>query len=310
MKLKLSILPALLMAAAMFVASVGQIHAGIVTFNYTGSVQSFVVPVGVTSVDLEVFGAQGSNNSASNGFGGLGGASFGTLVVTPGETLTIVVGGRGIGLAGGFNGGANAGFTNSLGSRGGGGGGASDVRRGGSAVNRLIVAAGGGGAGGSRIAGQGPGSGGGGGGGWYGGGGGGGYNGNAGLGATQFAGGSGGTGNFSGGDGANGIFGLGGAGGSAPTNNQAGTNSGSNGGAGGGLVGINGGQGIPNWRGGGGGGGSSYLGGVTNGSTDIGVQRGDGFVRLSFSVNAIPEPASIAIFGTIGLVGFVRRRKA
>ena len=300
-----------IVAVALVMVSASDVLAGVITFSHTGTVQTWTVPVGVTSVDLELFGAQGSNNSVANGFGGFGGSAFGTLAVTPGETLSIFVGGRGIGLNGGFNGGADAGFTNSSGSRGGGGGGASDIRRGAAAlVDRMIVAAGGGGAGGARLQGVGPGSGGGGGGGWYGGGGGGGYNGGLGFGGTQFAGGLGGAGDFGGGDGGDGLFGLGGAGGSAPTNNQAGTNSGSNGGAGGGLVGVNGQQGIPNWRGGGGGGGSSYLGGVTNGWTNIGVQSGDGFVRFEFSVNAVPEPASLAIFGTICLVACGRRRKS
>jgi hypothetical protein len=75
------------------------------------------------------------------------------IKVTPGEGLTVYVGGAGglgagtTGGAGGFNGGGRGGDSAMDGSVGGGGG-ASDVRQGGSALgNRVVVAAGGGGAG-------------------------------------------------------------------------------------------------------------------------------------------------------------------
>ncbi len=111
-------------------------------FNFTGSAQTFVVPAGVTSLNVEVRGAQGgnANNSVNGGFGG---RVNGTLAVTPGETLQINVGGKGGSGAsvpyGGFNGGG-------VGIQGGGGGGASDIRRGGFMLtDRLVVAGGGGG---------------------------------------------------------------------------------------------------------------------------------------------------------------------
>lgn len=148
-----------------------------VSYNYTGGVQTFIVPAGVTSLQLDVYGAQGRSNSENTAAGGRGGRAQGTLAVTPGQIIRIYVGqGGGVSTAGGWNGGGNAGSTPCSISRGGGGGGASDIRVGGTGLNnRVIVAGGGGGAGGNRNAGCGRGTGGGGGGGWYGGGGGAGW---------------------------------------------------------------------------------------------------------------------------------------
>jgi hypothetical protein len=59
----------------------------VVPFNYTGGLQTFVVPAGVTSIDITAFGAQGGN---ANGVGGaLGGKATGTITVVPGQSLTI-----------------------------------------------------------------------------------------------------------------------------------------------------------------------------------------------------------------------------
>ena len=121
-------------------------------FNYTGGVQSWVVPAGVTQVTLDVFGAKAGNESA---IGGNGGRATATIAVTPGDTLTIVVGGMsqspflGGSPSGGFNGGGNGGapFSLPVAYYGSGGGGASDVRIGGTDLaHRVIVAGGGGGA--------------------------------------------------------------------------------------------------------------------------------------------------------------------
>ena len=106
-------------------------------FAYTGSFQSWTVPSGVTIASFQVVGASGGGGGA-----GRGGFAKGDISVTPGEVLTMVVGGRGSanGLAG-FNGGGSGGGADA-----GGGGGASDVRRGGL---KLLVAGGGGGQGGT-----------------------------------------------------------------------------------------------------------------------------------------------------------------
>lgn len=113
---------------------------GTQTFNYTGNMQSFVVPAGVTAIEMECWGAQGGANWVNNT--NFGGYSKGIIAVTPGETLTIFVGNQPTTLAGGFNGGGAGDGA------GRGGGGASDVRQGGTGLNnRVIVAGGGGGAG-------------------------------------------------------------------------------------------------------------------------------------------------------------------
>src|SRR5690606_18917933 len=102
-----------------------------VTFEYAGSAQEWVVPEGVTSVLVEVWGAQGGTPDVG-AEGGLGGYAVGTLAVTPAETLYVYVGEQGRIVSG----------------SGGGGGGASDIRRGGTALaNRVIVGGGGGGGG-------------------------------------------------------------------------------------------------------------------------------------------------------------------
>jgi hypothetical protein len=267
------------------------------TFNFTGAVQTWVVPAGVTSVDIQAFGAQGNRNAFSVA-GGLGGSASGTLAVAPGNTLYIMVGGGNVSTAsGGFNGGGAAGSVGCATARGGGGGGASDVRLNVNALaNRVIVAAGGGGAGGNRIAGCGRGNGGGGGGGYYGGGGGAGWpgippGGPVPTGGTQVAGGAGGITTFPFGptNGFPGSLGQGGAGGTEVTSFQGGSATAEPGGIGGGLIG---GSGLynptNNWCGQSGAGGSSYIGGVSSGITSSGVRSGNGAVTISYTLAGVP----------------------
>jgi Glycine rich protein len=132
-------------------------HAATKTFLYTGAEQMFMVPAGVTSVQVTAIGASGGTGVGNNPVGGLGERVSGEVNVTPGQPLYVIVGGGGQdgeeGGEGGFNGGG-AGGSN----QGAGGGGASDVRTvscglgcpGGmpSLESRLLVAAGGGGGGG------------------------------------------------------------------------------------------------------------------------------------------------------------------
>ncbi|MCF8449495.1 MAG: Ig-like domain-containing protein, partial [Taibaiella sp.] len=121
------------------------------TFSYTGTVQTYTVPSGVTAIGIDAAGAQGGNSLASNG--GNGGRVQASLTVTPGQVLSIYVGGQGAAgpsssgtRAGGGNGGGGEGGNGN--GYGGGGGGSSDIRTGGTALsNRIIVAAGGGGGG-------------------------------------------------------------------------------------------------------------------------------------------------------------------
>ncbi len=194
-----------------------------ITFAYTGAPQTYFVPEGVTRLGVEVLGAQGGSNGGAR-TGGQGARVQATLAVTPGETLTLYVGGAGTlapittqgGVSSGgagYNGGGNGGYDG-FGNRGGGGGGASDVRRSATApstalTERLLVAAGGGGASSQSAGGAGGapnGSDGGTGGGNL-----------AGTGATQTAGGNqggtlgqGGVGIFEGGGGGGGYYGGGG----------------------------------------------------------------------------------------------------
>lgn len=232
------------------------VPSGARTFAHTGAAQSYTVPAGVTSLTVQLWGAQGY--SATNYAGGLGGYATGTLAVTPGSVLGVYVGGRGIEaignrvrMGGGFNGGGD-GQNNGTGSgRVGGGGGASDIRVGGSALSdRVVVAGGGGGATNNTNC--------------TGGAGGGTVGGDAG---GSFAGrGTGGT-QVAGGD----LYGALGVGGS-PTDGQTPWN----GGGGGGYFG-----GGTSQEHAGGGGGSSYLGGVTGGSTSSGQRAGDGLIVIT-----------------------------
>lgn len=98
-----------------------------VTFNYTGAVQTYTVPVGVYSINISAAGAQGGGYVSG---GGLGATMAGDYSVTPGQTLNIVVGQMGLLQVGGD-------YQNSSG-----GGGGSFVY---DASNTLFVAAGGGG---------------------------------------------------------------------------------------------------------------------------------------------------------------------
>ena len=123
------------------------------TFNYTGSTQTYTVPVGYTSINVILRGGGGGGGGAINGYtggnGGSGGYVSGTLAVTPGQVLTLYVAGGGGGettgptVAGGFGGGGGASLTSING--GGGGGGASYILL----TGVLKVAAGGGGGGGA-----------------------------------------------------------------------------------------------------------------------------------------------------------------
>ena len=101
------------------------------TFVLTGTAQDFTVPAGVTR--LQVVAVGGNGGSSKTDRGGMGAKVAGTLAVTPGQVLNVIVGGNGVGssrgntlgMSGGFDGGG-AGGTGAAGQDGGeGGGGAS-----------------------------------------------------------------------------------------------------------------------------------------------------------------------------------------
>jgi uncharacterized repeat protein (TIGR02543 family) len=64
--------------------------SSMVTFNYTGSNQSWTVPTGVTSATFYLIGAGGGGGVSFAGGGG--GYATGSYAVTPGQTLTVIVG--------------------------------------------------------------------------------------------------------------------------------------------------------------------------------------------------------------------------
>lgn len=250
-----------------------------VVYQYTGGNQTFLVPVGVTTIEVEYWGAQGSDTTTTGGAaaGGLGGYLVAQHAVTPGETLRVIVGGRTTGLSSvaGFNGGGIS-AGNGTDSQGGGGGGASDVRHSPYALGNRMGVAGGGGGGGCGGANGRPNVAGG-----DGNGNGSGSNGlnntttpsGRGIGATPSAGGAGGTGD--------GTW--------SPTNGIAGALG--DGGAGGYYHGGGGGGGIYGGGGGGGGlgaaSGGGGSGGVLDGGTVIsaasGARNGHGLIKIRYS---------------------------
>ncbi len=253
-----------------------------VTFTYTGGVQTYTVPVCVTSITVDVMGAKGGDGVNAS-VGGNGGRVQGTIAVTPGQVLDIYVGGVGFNCAtcgtGGFNGGG--GTIAGAGQEAGTGGGASDIRITPYALaNRIFVAGGGGGggftgptanggAGGTLTGGTGAT--------WNG------YPG--GTGGTQVSGGIGGIGStWSQPNAIDGSLGLGGSGQGW---------SGGGGGGGGGYFG--GGGGFI----GGGGGGSNYADvGATAVTHTQGYQTGNGQVVIT-PINGVSNPGAITGSATI-----------
>ncbi|MGA2760767.1 MAG: hypothetical protein ABSF08_10660 [Candidatus Cybelea sp.] len=140
-------MPAACAPGAMPQTSARATHAerGEQTFSFTGEPQTFVVPRGVKRIKVTAYGA--STNSAR------GAQIAATIPVTPGESLTVVVGGSPKGRASGFNGGGDGGEAQTCGRCiGSGGAGASDMRENGSKLSdRVIVAGGAGGEGGDGI---------------------------------------------------------------------------------------------------------------------------------------------------------------
>lgn len=113
-------------------------------FEYSGEVETYLVPECVTQLNITIQGAAGGGDE-----GGDGSTISGILNVTEGQILEIRVGGMGNCPEGGFNGGGEGGNANQSSNDGCGGGGASDIRTAPySLTDRIIVASGGGGMGG------------------------------------------------------------------------------------------------------------------------------------------------------------------
>ncbi|MBL7930746.1 MAG: T9SS type A sorting domain-containing protein [Bacteroidia bacterium] len=121
-------------------------------FTYTNTAQSFTVPSCVNTLTVSMAGAQGGDGIVSSvGPGGGGGSLTAVISVSPGQVLSLNVGGVGgnasttAGGTGGYNGGGAGSYYNSTYS-GGGGGGASDIRMSPfTLADRIAVAGGGGG---------------------------------------------------------------------------------------------------------------------------------------------------------------------
>ena len=139
--------------------------ANSVTFNYSGSVQSWIVPNGVCWIKIKAWGSGGGGGSGTDagagrgGHGGGGGYVEKILKVSSGDVIQIYVGGGGIGgpcgagaIGGnggwGYGNGGKGGNSGTIGwsGAGGGGGGATSIIHNG---NLILVAAGGGGGGGN-----------------------------------------------------------------------------------------------------------------------------------------------------------------
>ncbi|MFN8025217.1 MAG: hypothetical protein U0W40_02335 [Acidimicrobiia bacterium] len=263
----------------------------VVQFKTVGT-GNFEVPADVHCLAVDAIGGSGGssyNNGSNNG--GSPGEVQTTIVVAPGESLQVNVGGVGgdgnvgTGGAGGFNGGGEGGNIANIATPvgGGGGGGASDVRRAGATLaDRVVVGAGGGGGGAFGTNG-----------------GAGGDPGNDGSSGTTSGGGGGAIDSTPGlggvdsnpagiANGQNGFTGIGGEGGGWVLNPNTNSIRGGGGGGGGGLAGGGGGAGVadsgavPAAGDAGAGGGGSNLDDGVFGNSFSAEWVGDGQVTLSY----------------------------
>jgi hypothetical protein len=115
---------------ALALISGGQFWAQVTTINYTGTLATYTVPPGVTSIRIEALGAAGGTGLL--GVSGKGAKMVGTFTVIPGEVLNVLVGGSGVAgtyVAGGGGGSFvwKSGPALLMAAGGGGGGGYTDV---------------------------------------------------------------------------------------------------------------------------------------------------------------------------------------
>lgn len=247
-----------------------------IRLDYTGSYQSWNIPMGARDISIQLMGAQGGKT------GGRGGELNATLPEGISGQLYIFVGGAGSSgslVPGGFNGGGQAGSAHG---DEGSGGGATDIRTSLSVQDRILVAGGGGGTGG-----------------WSGGQGGNGGGligqdgtagqGGGGRGGSQVSGGSAGSSN-------GGYLGTGGNLGSGGSGGISGS-AGGGGGGGGYFGGGGGGADVDSCcsDGGGGGGGSSWAYDLArNVSNTQGVNQGNGFAVIRYQLDYMITSHSIS----------------
>ncbi|MET8982596.1 glycine-rich protein [Streptomyces sp. NPDC004539] len=121
-------------------------------FSYTGADQTFSVPAGVSSLNLQLWGAGGGGDNAAYYTGQVGGAgggyTTGTLAVTSGQSLMVMTGqgGNVNSTSGTYGGGGSGGNSATLNAIGASGGGMSALWTGASFSTPLLIAGGGGGA--------------------------------------------------------------------------------------------------------------------------------------------------------------------
>lgn len=125
--------------------SMKPLNKTLVAFTYTGAIQSWTVPAGVTLIYIECFGAQGGN--AGSNFGGKGGKVSCSMPVTPGQVLYITVGGQSVNQTAVYGYGGNGGTATSYGTFARAGGGLSGISSADpiTQTNAFVIAAGGGG---------------------------------------------------------------------------------------------------------------------------------------------------------------------
>ena len=244
------------------------VYRNFVRFDFTGAIQTWTVPSGVTKIFVDVAGAQGG--SASPYLGGKGGKVSGLLTVAAGDVLQITVGGQSTTNIAVYGFGGNGGRSTSYGTIARAGGGLSAISTAApvTQANALVIAAGGGGTATNSYAGNG--------------GAGGGLNGisaNSNYGGTPTRGG-----------GASQT--TGGVAGSIYDGNSTAPTAGSaiNGGAGGIVSGYSAG-----WNGGGGGG-AGYFGG--GGAAGGGNAQGSGGGGSSWTISSMQQVSNIPNFNT------------
>jgi len=76
-------------ALSLFIAN-QSLAQTVVTYTYTGAIQTWTVPAGVASLTIQAIGAKGGNISTS--IPGNGASMKGTFTVTPGQVLSLLVG--------------------------------------------------------------------------------------------------------------------------------------------------------------------------------------------------------------------------
>ncbi|MCZ8227740.1 glycine-rich protein [Flavobacterium sp.] len=122
------------------------VYTKFIRFDYTGAIQTWTVPAGVTRIFVDVAGAQGGG-SGGTFIGGKGGKVSGILTVTPGNVLQITVGGQSTTNIAVYGFGGNGGQSTIYGTIARAGGGLSAISTAApvTQANALLIAGGGGG---------------------------------------------------------------------------------------------------------------------------------------------------------------------